>query len=84
MRQIGDGLHSRVVRAINVEWFVAALRRRFGVRRGAPLLTALVGFQHVSLVRIQLIFPALVIQLAELPTEASISCSPIPNAKPFA
>lgn len=38
-----------------------------------PLLTALVGFQHVSLVRIQLIFPALVIQLAELPTEASIN-----------
>jgi xanthine permease XanP len=38
-----------------------------------PLLTALVGFQHVSLVRIQLIFPALVIQLAELPTEASVN-----------
>src|SRR5262244_2539273 len=36
-----------------------------------PLLTAFIGFQHVSLVRIQLIFPALVIQLAELPTEAS-------------
>jgi xanthine permease XanP len=38
-----------------------------------PLITALVGFQHVSLVRIQLIFPALVIQLAELPTEASVN-----------
>ena len=38
-----------------------------------PLLSALVGFQHVSLVRIQLIFPALVIQLAELPTEASVN-----------
>jgi xanthine permease XanP len=38
-----------------------------------PPLTALVGFQHVSLVRIQLIFPALVIQLAELPTEASVN-----------
>ena len=38
-----------------------------------PLLTAFIGFQHVSLVRIQLIFPALVIQLAELPTEASVN-----------
>jgi NCS2 family nucleobase:cation symporter-2 len=38
-----------------------------------PLLTAFVGFQHVSLVRIQLIFPALVIQLAELPTEVSVN-----------
>jgi NCS2 family nucleobase:cation symporter-2 len=38
-----------------------------------PFLTALVGFQHVSLVRIQLIFPALVIQLAELPTEVSVN-----------
>ena len=38
-----------------------------------PFLTALVGFQHVSLVRIQLIFPALVIQLADLPTEVSVN-----------
>jgi xanthine permease XanP len=38
-----------------------------------PVLTAFIGFQHVSLVRIQLIFPALVIQLAELPTEASVN-----------
>jgi xanthine permease XanP len=38
-----------------------------------PFLTVLVGFQHVSLVRIQLIFPALVIQLAELPTEVSVN-----------
>jgi hypothetical protein len=38
-----------------------------------PLLTAFIGFQHVSLVRIQLIFPALVIQLAELPTEVSVN-----------
>jgi xanthine permease XanP len=38
-----------------------------------PLLTAFVGFQHVSLVRIQLIYPALVIQTAALPTEASVN-----------
>jgi xanthine permease XanP len=38
-----------------------------------PLLTLFSGFQHVGLVRIQLIFPALVIQLAELPTEASVN-----------
>ncbi len=38
-----------------------------------PLLTAFIGFQHVSLVRIQLIFPALLIQLAEMPTEASVN-----------
>jgi xanthine permease XanP len=45
-----------------------------GVDDVPPLfLTGLVGFQHVSLVRIQLIFPALVIQLAELPTETSVN-----------
>jgi len=38
-----------------------------------PLVTALQGFQHVSLVRIQLIYPALVIQLAELPTASSVN-----------
>jgi xanthine permease XanP len=38
-----------------------------------PLLTAFVAFQHVGLVRIQLIFPAFVIQLAGLPTETSVN-----------
>jgi NCS2 family nucleobase:cation symporter-2 len=38
-----------------------------------PPPPAFIGFQHVSLVRIQLIFPALAIQLAELPTEASVN-----------
>jgi NCS2 family nucleobase:cation symporter-2 len=38
-----------------------------------PLFTVFSGFQHVGLVRIQLIFPALVIQLAELPTEDSVN-----------
>jgi xanthine permease XanP len=38
-----------------------------------PLIVALVGLQHVSLVRIQLIYPALVIQLAELPTASSVN-----------
>lgn len=37
------------------------------------LLTALTGFQHVSLVRIQLIYPALVIQAAGLPISASVN-----------
>ena len=39
----------------------------------SPLQTAFLGFQHVSLVRIQLIYPALVIQMAGLPTEASVN-----------
>jgi xanthine permease XanP len=38
-----------------------------------PLVTAFQGFQHVSLVRIQLIYPALVIQLAGLPTASSVN-----------
>jgi xanthine permease XanP len=38
-----------------------------------PLLTALVGFQHVSLVRIQLIYPAIVIQAAGLPISTSVN-----------
>jgi xanthine permease XanP len=38
-----------------------------------PITAAMVGFQHVSLVRIQLIYPALVIQVAELPTAASVN-----------
>ncbi len=38
-----------------------------------PLTIAFVGFQHVSLVRIQLIYPLFVIQLAALPTAASVN-----------
>src|SRR5262245_4242621 len=38
-----------------------------------PLIVLFQGFQHVSLVRIQLIYPALVIQLADLPTAASVN-----------
>src|SRR5436853_5973431 len=38
-----------------------------------PLVVLFQGFQHVSLVRIQLIYPALVIQLADLPTAASVN-----------
>jgi xanthine permease XanP len=38
-----------------------------------PLLTGLVGFQHVGLVRIQLIYPALVIQTAGLPAAVSVN-----------
>jgi xanthine permease XanP len=38
-----------------------------------PLLSALVGFQHVGLVRIQLIYPALVVQAAGLPTAVSVN-----------
>jgi NCS2 family nucleobase:cation symporter-2 len=38
-----------------------------------PLTIALVAFQHVGLVRMQLIYPLFVIQSAALPTEASVS-----------
>jgi xanthine permease XanP len=38
-----------------------------------PLIIGLVAFQHVSLVRIQLIYPALVIQMAALPTASSVN-----------
>src|SRR5947209_1237122 len=38
-----------------------------------PLIVVFQGFQHVSLVRIQLIYPALVIQLADLPTASSVN-----------
>jgi xanthine permease XanP len=38
-----------------------------------PITAALAGFQHVGLVRIQLIYPALVIQVAELPTATSVN-----------
>jgi xanthine permease XanP len=38
-----------------------------------PITAAMVGFQHVSLVRIQLIYPALVIQTAGLPAAASVN-----------
>jgi NCS2 family nucleobase:cation symporter-2 len=38
-----------------------------------PLTIALVAFQHVGLVRIQLIYPLFVIQLAALPTASSVS-----------
>jgi len=38
-----------------------------------PLIVLFQGFQHVSLVRIQLIYPALVIQLADLSTADSVN-----------
>jgi NCS2 family nucleobase:cation symporter-2 len=38
-----------------------------------PITIALVAFQHVGLVRIQLIYPLFVIQLAALPTASSVS-----------
>src|SRR5215218_9938192 len=38
-----------------------------------PIVTGLVGLQHVSLVRIQLIYPALVLQMAELPAVTSVN-----------
>jgi len=38
-----------------------------------PLVTVLVGLQHVSLVRIQLIYPALVVQMSGLPTASSLN-----------
>ncbi|MFY9828344.1 MAG: solute carrier family 23 protein [Rhodoplanes sp.] len=38
-----------------------------------PLLITFVGFQHISLVRIQLIYPALVIQAAGLPISTSVN-----------
>ncbi len=38
-----------------------------------PITAAMVGLQHVSLVRIQLIYPALVIQMAGLPAAASVN-----------
>ena len=39
----------------------------------SPLLITFVGFQHISLVRIQLIYPALVIQAAGLPISTSVN-----------
>jgi xanthine permease XanP len=46
----------------------------YGLDDVPPALTiAFVGFQHVSLVRIQLIYPLFVIQLAALPTAASVN-----------
>ncbi|MFL6797270.1 MAG: uracil-xanthine permease family protein [Xanthobacteraceae bacterium] len=38
-----------------------------------PMITLFVGMQHVSLIRIQLIYPLLVIQMAGLPTSSSVS-----------
>jgi xanthine permease XanP len=38
-----------------------------------PFVTGLVGLQHVSLVRIQLIYPALVLQMADLPPATSVN-----------
>ncbi|MFL5030406.1 MAG: uracil-xanthine permease family protein [Xanthobacteraceae bacterium] len=38
-----------------------------------PIVTGLVGLQHVSLVRIQLIYPAVVLQMAELPAVTSVN-----------
>ena len=38
-----------------------------------PFFTLLAGFQHVSQIRIQLIYPALVIQVADLPTDTSLN-----------
>ncbi|HEY1362690.1 MAG TPA: solute carrier family 23 protein [Xanthobacteraceae bacterium] len=38
-----------------------------------PLILFFVGMQHVSLIRIQLIYPLFVIQMAELPTTASVN-----------
>jgi xanthine permease XanP len=37
-----------------------------------PLITLFVGMQHVSLIRIQLIYPLFVIQMAALPTTSSV------------
>jgi len=37
------------------------------------IVTGLVGLQHVSLVRIQLIYPALVLQMADLPPATSVN-----------
>src|SRR5262245_41686339 len=38
-----------------------------------PFVTGMVGLQHVSLVRIQLIYPALVLQMADLPPATSVN-----------
>jgi len=38
-----------------------------------PVTIGLIAFQHVTLVRIQLIYPALVIQTAALPTALSVN-----------
>src|SRR5262249_27520987 len=38
-----------------------------------PMITLFVGMQHVSLIRIQLIYPLFVIQMAGLPTASSVN-----------